>query len=205
MTSTTDRDLLLAGAGAALLYHMLNTSPPWGTGWQWPIPDLLVTPSDASTRIRAAISQEFRRGAGRSSHYGVDLMYRSGDAAWSIPGVDGVELAAGWFAPPGTPIVAARSGTIWSVDKTARGFAVVVDHGPPWATFYQHLDQVSPGIVRGTPIAAGHQLGTMGADPTDPQRVRHLHFACWLRGAGDSASVDPSAAMTTWPRWTWTP
>lgn len=192
-----DRDLLgiVAGTAAAVVVlRMLNTksSPAWGPGWQWPIPDLMMSPPRADSIVRAVLSQEFRGASSSSPHFGVDLMYRSaGDR--------------GWFAPVGTPVVAARAGTVWSVDESPRGWCVVVDHGPPWATFYQHLDKVSPGVSKGARIEAGHQLGTMGSDPTDPEHVRHLHFAAWYHGAGDDASVDPAEAMLSWSRWQWTP
>lgn len=194
---STDRDLLgiVAGTAAAMVVlRMLNTkaSPGWGTGWVWPIPDLMMSPPLADSVVRARISQEFRGSGSSSPHYGVDLMYKSaGDR--------------GWFAPEGTPVVAAKAGTIWSVDESPRGWMIVIDHGPPWATFYQHIDKVSPGIVKGARVEPGHQLGTMGSDPTDPQHVRHLHFAAWYHGAGDDSSVDPSEAMLGWGRWQWTP
>jgi murein DD-endopeptidase MepM/ murein hydrolase activator NlpD len=188
-----DRNLLL-GAGAALVFHMLNkqVSPAWGPGWVWPIPDLLLAPPLVESIVPATISQEFRGNGTARPHYGVDLMYRSvGDR--------------GWFAPDGTPVCCVKAGTVWSVDRTSRGWAVVVDHGPPWSTFYQHLDKVSPWIATGARVEAGSQLGTMGADPTDLEQVRHLHFAAWYHGAGDNASVDPSEAMHGWARWQWHP
>jgi murein DD-endopeptidase MepM/ murein hydrolase activator NlpD len=197
-----DRNLLLLGAGAALVYRMMNStqvSPAWGQGWVWPIPDLLMAPPLAASVIPATISQEFRGRDAASPHFGVDLMYRSagGDKSW----LDG----ASWFAPAGTPVCAAKSGTVWSVDLTPRGWAIVLDHTPPWATFYQHLDAVNPRISRGAVVKAGDQLGTMGADPTDAEHVRHLHFAAWYHGAGDAASVDPAEAMQGWARWQWHP
>jgi murein DD-endopeptidase MepM/ murein hydrolase activator NlpD len=182
-----ERELLLIGAGAGFLFLMLNTKKTpidWGSGWTWPLPDLAT-----STPLPARISQEFRGADDASPHFGVDLMY------WR----------SGWFAPEHTPIVAAKAGTVWSVEQTERGWSVVLDHGPPWATFYQHLSAVLPGIAKGTPVVAGQQLGTIGADPTDPEHVRHLHFAAWYHGAGDTASVDPDEAMPAWRRWSWTP
>lgn len=168
------------------------TAEEWGAGWQWPVPDL-ITPDGT---FPAMISQEFRAAA--PPHLGVDVLYRG----------SGV-----WFAPEDTPVVAARAGTLWSVTRTARGWAVVVDHGKPWATFYQHLADVDPAVAagrqgvqrQGAPLAisAGQRLGTMGSDPTDASHVRHLHFAAWFKGAGDDASVDPAAQMRTWARSTW--
>jgi len=198
----SDRNLLLGTAAAVLVYRMVNTSsvsPAWGGGWTWPIPDLLMAPPLAESVVRAAISQEFRGADSSSPHLGVDLMYRAADTDRSWMN------RSPWFAPVGTPVCAAKRGTVWSVDRTARGWAVVIDHGPPWATFYQHLDAILAHISPGATVEAGAQLGTMGADPTDDEHVRHLHFACWYHGAGDKASVDPAEAMQGWQRWQWTP
>lgn len=200
-----DRDLLgivAATAAAVMVLRMMNkqASPAWGSGWTWPIPDLMISPPRVDSVQPAAISQEFRGAGDASPHFGVDLMYRSGsggDRSWLN--------RSPWFAPTGTPVVAAKAGTVWSVEESPRGWMIVLDHGPPWATFYQHLEKVSPGISPGTRVEAGHQLGVMGSDPTDPEHVRHLHFAAWYHGSGDEASVDPAEAMIGWTRWHWTP
>jgi murein DD-endopeptidase MepM/ murein hydrolase activator NlpD len=127
----------------------------------------------------ALVSQEFRR----PDHLGVDIMFRVGGR---------------WVAPPGTHVLAAKDGVVWSTGETARGHNVVLDHGPPFATFYQHLETVA--VSRGQAVKAGDVLGTMGADPTDPQGLRHLHFAVWYKGNGDKASVDPQSDMGNWRR-----
>lgn len=191
--------------GAGILLCMSRTNVDWSAGaappnWTWPVPDM-ISPTGTT---QAVISQEFRSQG--TPHYGVDLMYRN-------------PVTHHFEAPAGTPVVAARSGALWSVDRTARGWAVVVDHGKPWATFYQHLETVDPAIAAGMQgryraaltapapalvVAAGQRLGLMGFDPTDPQKVRHLHFACWYQGVGDAASVDPSSVMPRWRRTTWT-
>lgn len=187
---------LRALAGLILLAMMTNKDEPirWGDGWVWPVPDL---DSMVGGRAHAVISQEFRGRRDPHPHYGVDIMYRS-----QFP-------PPTFTAPEGTPILAARAGRLWSVQKTSRGWSVVLDHGPPFATFYQHLESVAPELavgprgVDGRPgmsVAAGQRLGVMGSDPTDGGHVRHLHFAVWYHGAGDSASVDPASAMAAWER-----
>jgi len=158
----------------------LNDGVDWGGGWVWPVPD----DDRDSSHHPAIISQEFKRPA----HLGVDIMYR-----WPT---------GQYFAPPDAPILAARAGTVWSVARGARGIAVVLDHGAPFATFYQHLSAAS--VVKGQVVAAGDRIGTMGADPTDAGNVRHLHFAVWYKGNGDAASVNPGAAMASWKRVSWT-
>jgi len=147
------------------------SSEEWDGEWHWPVPrDAAGNPP--------VVSNEFRR----PSHLGVDVMYRVGGR---------------YVAPEGTKVLAARAGVVWSTGKTARGWNVVLDHGKPWATFYQHL-AAEPLVKKGDHVAAGQELGFMGADPTDPQKVRHLHFATWYKGAGDSASVDPGPHMSNW-------
>lgn len=150
---------------------------PWGDGWYWPVPSVRMPDGHV---YDAGVTNEFKR-----DHYGVDIMFR--------------DAAGAYFAPPGTPITAARAGRVWNVAKTARGWTVVLDHGKPFATFYQHLQSVA-ALGKGMPVAAGQRLGVMGIDPTDPQRVRHLHFAVWFDGMGDGASVDPSPVIGGWRR-----
>lgn len=127
----------------------------------------------------AIVSQEFKPGV----HLGVDIMFRDGEH---------------YYAPQGTAILAAKSGTVWSTGTGARGMNVVLDHGPPFATFYQHLERVD--VIKGQYVEAGEQIGIMGIDPTDKQRVRHLHFAVWYQGNGDKASVDPGPVIDQWER-----
>jgi murein DD-endopeptidase MepM/ murein hydrolase activator NlpD len=83
---------------------------------------------------------------------------------------------------------------------------VVIDHGKPWASMYQHLaTSLLPAHARGLNVATGKAtlvrqgdvLGTMGADPMQGARAfRHLHFETWREGR----PVDPASAMMTWAR-----
>lgn len=193
-------DIEIISGLVVLMALVASRRVDFGPGWSWPIPDLEV----GGGLQPATISQEFRTGGG-NPHFGVDLMY----ASRSPPPL--------YTAPPGVPVVAARSGRLWSASRTARGWAVVVDHGAPWATFYQHLDSLSPEVAAaaesgdvgqarrggGLQLAAAQRLGVMGSDPTDGGHVRHLHFAVWYRGHGDASSVDPAKAMQTWRRSRW--
>lgn len=140
-------------------------APPVDGGWCWPVPDTATAP--------AVISQEFRP----PSHKGVDIMFHVGGK---------------WVANIGIPICAARDGTVWSTGVTGRGHNVVLDHGPPWATFYQHLSSVL--VEKGDTVTAGQILGFMGSDPSDPEGLIHLHFECWFNGAGGH-EVDPTPIL----------
>jgi murein DD-endopeptidase MepM/ murein hydrolase activator NlpD len=174
-----DRGLVI---GAGLLLLMLaRKRPVWGKGWAFPVPDLVAD----DVRYPALVTQEFKP----SVHLGVDVMYRRRDGVY--------------FAPVGTLIRAANTGRVWSVTSGPRGIAVVIDHGKPWSTFYQHLETVS--VKKGELVPVGAVIGTMGVSSLDAARVRHLHFATWYEGHGDAASVDPAEAMKSWSRSTWTP
>lgn len=172
------RDRTVIGV-LALLALMRGRRPdiPWGTGWYWPVPSVRY-PSGVVRH--PVVSDGFNESR---AHPGVDIVIQ-GDPN---------------HAPAGTPITAARAGAVWSVQKTPRGWSVVVDHGKPFATFYQHLQSVE-ALAKGMPVAAGQRLGVMGIDPLDKQRVRHLHFAVWFDGYGDIASVDPAPVIGGWLR-----
>lgn len=201
-----DRDKAIAAAAALFLLsrggRRTLTPAQWGTGWAWPMPDLLL----ASLRFPAVVSQEFRLAGLDRAHYGVDVMYqrRSPLAMETIAWAPGTTSGATmYFCPPGTPVLAARAGVVFDVGETARGHHVVIDHGPPFATFYQHLERVD--VAKGEQLAAAATLGVAGADLSghDNSHLRHLHFAVWYDGAGDDRSVDPSDAMRSWARTTW--
>ncbi len=171
----SDGDMWLLVGVVALIATSGRRAVPWGSGWVWPVPPIRL---DGAT-LQPVISQEYKA----TTHAGVDVMFKR---------------AGAFFAPERTPIVAARAGRVWSVDKSPRGWEVVVDHGKPFATYYQHLSSVI--VQPGDEVAAGAQLGTMGVDPLDGEHVRHLHFAVWFDGAGDAASVDPQVAMSSWAK-----
>lgn len=156
----------------------------WGLGWVFPVPD---TPSRP-----AVISQGFS-----AAHRGVDICYQM-----SVSSTVLATRHVVWGAPPDTPVLAARDGRVWSVERGPRGWGVVLDHGPPWATYYLHMSDVA-SLSKGDPIKAGDRIGTMGADPLDAEHIVHLHFETWYKGAGDHA-VDPGRVMPLWARLDWT-
>lgn len=189
-----DRDEVLLVLGALALLMVTGEPVEWGDPslWAWPVPDASII----GLRHPAEISNGFVV----PTHYGVDVMYRGDMSAMGFELFDHSNDT--WFAPNDTPVLAARAGTVYSVDKSPRGIEVVLDHGPPWATYYQHLSAVQ--VAKGDKVAAGQRIGTMGFDPTDPEGLRHLHFATWYKGAGDSSSVDPERQMMAWKRTLWT-
>jgi murein DD-endopeptidase MepM/ murein hydrolase activator NlpD len=92
----------------------------------------------------------------------------------------GVDLVA----PTGSPVVAARGGTVSFVGWAgAYGYAVYLDHEAGWQTRYAHLSRidvrVGDRVRQGAPIAA---VGSTGAS-TGP----HLHFEIRF----DGRALDP--------------
>jgi murein DD-endopeptidase MepM/ murein hydrolase activator NlpD len=167
-------------------------------------------PGDAD--FPALITQEYKPVV----HLGVDLAYKRyapGTLPQFAPPHDSTGL---YFAPPTTPILAARDGVVWSVGPSPRGLSVVISHAKPFATYYQHLASSNlPTHVGGRRVGggdavrvrAGDVIGTMGYDPIDPQAFRHLHFAVWYNGASlhrdDVSSVDPADMLRNATRSTW--
>jgi hypothetical protein len=80
------------------------------------------------------------------------------------------------FAPRGTPVVAARAGTIVRAgDAGAGGNRVTVRDGCGWYYYYAHLNSItrwSGSVSPGTQIGT---LGNTGAEWTAP----HLHFSIY--------------------------
>lgn len=145
------------------------------------------------------------RDGGTRMHKGADVMYRRRWESELLATYPARVPHSKWhFMPAGTLVVAAGDGVIWSAERTARGFAIVVDHGRPWATFYQHLSALlvpiraaGPGGMR---VRAGQPIGIVGADPTNPpgHAIAHLHFEIWRGGDGSSA-IDPQPILTRLP------
>jgi murein DD-endopeptidase MepM/ murein hydrolase activator NlpD len=168
--------------------------------WVWPLPrwsgyEPTISDGYGSRRTDAQGNQV--------KHAGVDIMYPRRYAA------DQRDLypprtkhgARNYFMPDVIAVLAVRDGQVWSAGKTPRGYAVVLDHGPPWASFYQHLSEmfVQPtqrGKTRQA-VRAGDVIGHVGADPLDAEGLMHLHFELWYRGAHESA-IDPAPLMNTW-------
>lgn len=74
----------------------------------------------------------------------------------------------------GLPIFAAHEGVVIYAGHHFRGYGrmVLLEYDKEWATLYAHLDKVM--VHEGEYLAAGDQLGTMGA--TGNATGVHLHF-----------------------------
>lgn len=196
-------ELIAALALGALMLGSVRLD--WGDGWAWPLPSIRVEGRTYPATISDGLGSP--RPGGRR-HDGVDVDYQRSSRSDLVtrypPGTS--SGTRGFFAPPGVPVLAARAGRVWSAGRTARGIMVVIDHGKPWSTLYQHLDSTTLSrhargldVGTGTPtlVRAGDVLGVMGADPVQGTRAfRHLHFETWHEGK----PVDPASAMATWAR-----
>lgn len=159
--------------------------------WVWPV---------AAWNGRAPVISDgygSRRPDGRQ-HEGVDIMYRRASSDSFPAGTP--NGSKGFVMPDSMPVLAARDGVVWSALETPRGFAVVIDHGKPFATFYAHLERlfVQPTARAQSKerVRAGQPIGIVGYSPLDAERIKHLHFEVWE--GGPQAKIDPALAMRAW-------
>jgi murein DD-endopeptidase MepM/ murein hydrolase activator NlpD len=93
----------------------------------------------------------------------------------------GLDLAA----PKGTPIMAARAGTVIYTGREFHGYGkmILIESGDGWATLYAHLDKIL--VAEGKKVHQGEVLGAMGR--TGHATGYHLHFEI----RKDRGPVDP--------------
>jgi hypothetical protein len=124
---------------------------------------------------------EGRFGAGRSghTHQGQDTM-----------------------AACGTPLVAARGGTVqYSGYQGAAGNYIVIDgKGTTLDFMYAHLAEPSP-LLTGEPVRTGQPIGIVG--DTGDATACHLHFEIWTApGWYEGGSpIDPLPYLEKWDRY----
>lgn len=88
----------------------------------------------------------------------------------------GIDLSA----PEGTPIMAARPGTVvFSGWQSGYGNSVEIDHGDGTTTFYAHMVNASHLQV-GQPVARGDRVGGVGS--TGNSGGDHLHYEVRIAG-----------------------
>lgn len=93
----------------------------------------------------------------------------------------GIDLAG----PKGTPILAARGGTVIYRGRDFRGFGrmILIESGDGWATLYAHMEKFY--VEEGQKVAMGDLIGAMGR--TGRASGTHLHFEI----RKDRGPVDP--------------
>ena len=99
----------------------------------------------------------------------------------------GIDIAAG----VGTPVVAARSGTVTYAGALGAAGNVVAVRAGPYVTSYLHLDRVV--ATRGARVDSGALLGQVGTTGRRSVPEPHLHFGVRL-AAGDRY-VDPLSLL----------
>lgn len=126
-------------------------------------------------------------------HMGVDIMFRRlpGEPVTTSPG------NAEWCMPAGVRALAFAAGTVVYAKQAANGWRVRLSHGP-LDTLYLHL-AAAPLVVQGQRVGMGDPLGVVGADPTDPEKLPHLHFETRLGSLGTMQTpIDPGIFLSSW-------
>jgi hypothetical protein len=172
-----------------------SEAPPAGA-WVFPVPVV----GDRWP----VISDGWGSKRGGDLHKGADIMYRRrhrGELVDVYP--PGTPSGSLWhYMPDGIPALAAAAGAIAFAGNTRRGYSVVVRHADGWVTYYTHLSalfvpETNGWTLGGGPtVTAGQPLGVVGYDPTDGNKLRHLHFELW-RGTRARA-VDPGPFLLAW-------
>jgi hypothetical protein len=100
------------------------------------------------------------------------------------------------FGRRGTPIVAARGGTVNEIANTSIGGRnVTIRDDCGWYYYYAHLDSVASGLAVGQRIAAGTQIGTLGDTGSARGTTPHLHFSVFP--GNYNSGIDPFPLLRT--------
>lgn len=163
--------------------------------WHFPLPIVRGYKPEVSDLFQLTATKEHRQ------HLGVDIMYRrtrKGVVTGPETPINGLDGTALYWVPKGQVVYAVQNADVWTTAYSPKyGHNCVLDHGKPWATFYQHMETllIPLGIERGMlngkpyPVKAGDPIGIVGGAPTG-YPLRHLHFELWYRGGRDGA-CDP--------------
>lgn len=132
---------------------------------------------------------------GRHDFGGARAGFGSGRAGHSHQGQD-------VFASCGTPLVAARGGTVQMRGyHAAAGHYVVIDgEGTELDYGYMHLTSRTP-FQKGDTVASGQRIGSVG--DSGNARGCHLHFELWSTPGWYEGGrpIDPLRALKAWDSW----
>jgi hypothetical protein len=103
----------------------------------------------------------------------------------------GIDVAA----DAGTPVVAARPGTVTYAGALGAAGNVVALRTGPYAVSYLHLRDVS--VARGEQVAAGARVGSVGTTGRRSVPEPHLHFGV---RTGERRYVDPLSLLPGFPQ-----
>ena len=113
--------------------------------------------------------------------------------AWPVAGTVTSEFGTRWgamhpgidiSAPIGTPVSAAKGGTVIVAGFNNGGYGnlVVIDHGNGFSTAYAHMSSISTSV--GAKVSQGQGIGAVGS--TGHSTGPHLHFECRVNGAAQN-------------------
>ena len=109
--------------------------------------------------------------------------YISSPYGWRSTGWhSGVDLCTGNGTAAGTPVIAARSGTVEIVQHSNSGYGnmVVINHGGGYKTRYAHMLNGSITVRNGDYVEGGKAIGKVGS--TGNSTGPHLHFEVIYNG-----------------------
>lgn len=121
------------------------------SGWTWPIPGYSRVSSDYGYRTHPITGEK------QKMHYGIDFP-----------------------APSGTPIVAAKAGTVLAAGySSSMGNYVIIDHGGGISSVYMHCSAFATSS--GAKVSAGQRIAYVGN--TGASAGNHLHFSVRVNGS----------------------
>ena len=102
-------------------------------------------------------------------------------------------------APGGTPIYAAKTGIVTTVNKnknaSSYGYYCIISHGSGYATLYAHQNQ-APIVQEGQTVQKGQVIGYVGS--TGRSTGNHLHFELRVNGVrNDVLKLYPGMTFTS--------
>lgn len=181
----------------AMPYLPLVIPSDWSR-WVWPVPVTDKRVPHITDGFSSKKTNDHRQ------HLGVDIMFpkREGDPIGEVLH----DASKGSIAPPGTLIMSAGPGKVWSSGIDSYGHWIKIDHGKVGTngvtTRYAHLNRFSRSWKRGDDVLPGTILGEMGYAPSkDSEQLRHLHFelAFPRKDVPESDWVaDPAPFMRHW-------
>jgi hypothetical protein len=100
----------------------------------------------------------------------------------------------------GTPLVAARGGTVAETgySDALYGYYVLIDGlATDHDYFYAHLEAPSP-LSEGDRVRTGEEIGRVGKTGNARNEFCQLHFELWPHGYHDGSPIDPLPFLQAW-------